>query len=112
MSRKKHLSIQIKGIEWKVYFQQDSTFQKSHGDCEAITYPDDREMYFNMRNFYSGYVAHELVHSFVASTNTEHSSLDKDQAEELICALYQHHHLEFNKLIFEIVDFVLKNKIR
>lgn len=112
MSRKKKsLSVKIKDVEWTVYSQSNSAYIRQHGnDSGAITYTQDREVYFNKNSFLTDYVRHELMHMYVSSANVVSSSLTADQMEELICELYGEHGPEMDKLVDKIVNFVLKDK--
>lgn len=111
MSRKKkHLTVKIKGVDWNIYFQSNAIYVRQHGDdSEAITYPSDREVYFNLRSFDSSYIRHEIIHMYVASCNTESGNLKQDQIEEVIASVYQHHGIEMNNLTVEILDYGIRN---
>jgi hypothetical protein len=102
----------IKGVEWTFFVQTPATYRRSHGadgkDSEAITYPYDREVYFNS-NYLSPYtVKHEILHVFVASSSTDSSSLDADQKEELCCELYGNHSTDMESLAEKILNYFLR----
>lgn len=109
MSKKKSLKINIKGLEWTVVGQTASAYTRAHGrDSAAITYLQDRVMYFNLSHFNSEFVRHELGHAYAASCGTTSSSLSADQVEELMCEIIGEHGPELIVLADKIVNFLLK----
>lgn len=109
MSKKKSLKISIKGLEWTIYSQSNMSYVRKHGnDSGAITYLQDREVFFNSGHFNPGYVRHELLHCYIASSGTNSSNLTKDQLEELCCEIVEEHYFEIGALADKIVNFILK----
>jgi hypothetical protein len=85
MAGKKFVTRIIKGAEWHFYLEISSTYVRKHGsDSEAITYPKEREVYFNKAYFDTNVVRHEIFHIFVHESNTTSSpDFTKDDMEDL-----------------------------
>jgi hypothetical protein len=108
-TKKKSLKVRIKGLEWTIFGQSNASYVREHGkDSGAITYPQDREIYFNTNHFTPGYVRHELLHAFVSSCGTNSSSLTADQVEELCAEIVEEHYYEIGDIANTIVNFLLK----
>jgi hypothetical protein len=85
----KTFTITAMGIEWVIYLQTPSTYKRMHGsDSEGITYPGDREIYFNKDYFTPAVVRHELMHCYHGSSPTSSSALKADQKEEESCEIF------------------------
>ena len=112
MSRRKYLLVTIKGIEWKVYVQNHKSYVRTNGnDSKAITYTDDREIYFDRSLVTIGLIRHEVFHAFTASTDTEHSAdMTASDQEELDCTLYGNNKTAMNDIEDRIIDFILKGE--
>lgn len=107
--KKKIFKLQIKGLDWTVHGMTNQQYTRSHGkDSAAITYLQDREMFFNLSHFNTEFVRHELGHAYVASSGTTSSSLTTDQIEELMCEIIGEHGLEIVQQADRIVNFLLK----
>ncbi len=85
MASKKFVTRMLKGAEWHFYLEASATYVRKHGsDSEAITYPKEREVYFNKTYFDTNTVRHELFHIFVHESNTTSSpDFTKDDMEDL-----------------------------
>lgn len=106
---KKSLKILIKGVEWTVYVQPNLSYIRQHGnDSGAITYINDKDIFFNSDHVNTGYIRHELTHAFVASSGINSSSLDQDQFEELFCEIVEEHYHDIGSLTDKIINFILK----
>lgn len=109
MNKKKVLTVNIKGFEWKIHALTNSTYVRNHGnDSNAITYYKDREIYFNLSSLAPEYVRHEILHAYIASSNVNSSGLTTDQMEELCCELYGEHGPEMDVLTDKILSFYLR----
>lgn len=107
MSRKKHFTATIKGHEWKFFIQTKAAYARKHGtDSEGVTYPREREVYFNAPFFAPAIVRHELVHCYVGSSSTSSSNLTADQVEELCASIYEEHGPEMDLLADKIFNFL------
>lgn len=107
--KKKYIKILVKGLEWTVYAQSNSSYIRNHGkDSGAITYIPNREMYFNIDHYNPNYAFHELLHAFVASSGTTSSGLDADQMEELCAEIISEHYYELGDLQNKITTLILK----
>ncbi len=110
MKKKRTLTVQIKGADWKVVAMPSAMFKRANGDCGAVTYPEDQEMHFNLNSFNPGLVRHELIHAYVSASNVESASPTADQIEELAASIYQYHGPEMSQLVDRIVTFMLKEE--
>jgi hypothetical protein len=100
----KVFTFSIMGIDWQVYLQSPSSYKKIHGsDSEAITYPSDREVYFNKDYFSAETIRHEVFHCYVASSPTNSATLNADQKEEQCCELFE----KYGPLMMLQVDQIL-----
>ena len=99
----------IKGYEWTFYAQSNSAYIRKHGsDSHAITYPVERDVYFNISTLAPSYVRHEVFHAYVASCSFSSSHLDKDQMEELCAELYGDHGSDMDLLVDKILNYYLR----
>lgn len=109
MKRKPPLREIIKGIQWVFYAQSNAAYIRNHGsDSGAITYPNDREIYFNISSLAPEYVRHEVFHAYIASSSTGSANLDAFQMEELCAELYGDHGPEMDVLVDKILNYYLK----
>lgn len=109
MKKKTPLKEKVKGYEWTFHAEKKATYIRKHGsDSHAITYPVDREVYFNINSLAPDYVRHEVFHVYVASSSTNSSNLDKDQFEELCAELYGDHAPEMDLLVDKIMNHFLR----
>lgn len=109
MKKKAPLILKIKDVEWSFQVQSNATYIRAHGrDSEAITYPYDKEVFFNTSSFSPYSVKHELVHVYVASSSTSSSGLDADQIEELCAELYGEHSNEMDALAEKILNYFMR----
>lgn len=104
MAGKKFVSRMIKGVEWHFYLESGASYKRKHGsDSDAITYPKEREVYFNRTEFDTNAVRHELFHIFVSESNTVSSpDFTKDDMEDLGAEIVG----EFGPLIVQEADFI------
>jgi hypothetical protein len=99
----------VKGIEWEFFSQTSNAYVRMHGkDSAGITYPGDREVYFNKKYFTPDYVRHEIMHVFVASTSTSSMLKNADDAEELCAQVYGEHGPEMDLLVDKLLEFFLR----
>ena len=106
--KKKHLTINVKGLDWSIYVQTKSAYTRNHGsDSSAITYPSSREVYFNKYDISIGLIRHELLHVFVSSNNVTSSRLSPAQIEELCCEIVQDHFRDIDMLSEKVLNFAL-----
>lgn len=111
MSRKKHFTAQIKGMEWKFYSQSLTAYEKAHGkDSDAVTYTHDMEVFFSKPRLLPGIVRHELFHVYIASSGINSAGLNTEQMEELCAELFEVHGLEMILLADKIIDFFMRLK--
>jgi hypothetical protein len=109
MAKLRCIKIKIKGIEWAIYAQTPAAYKRKHGsDSHAITYPKDREIYFNISTLAPDYVRHEVFHAYISSSSTNSSSLTADQMEELAAELYGEHEPDMNLAVDQILNFFLR----
>lgn len=109
MAKLAKFTYSIKGIEWAFFVQPQRTYEKNHGkDSDAVTYPHDKEVYFNKARFLPGAVRHELMHVYVASSGTNSADLTADQVEELCAEIYEQHGPEMDMLADKLIDFFLR----
>lgn len=110
MGRKRpYYTRKIKDLAWKFYVQPQSSYVKDHGsDSDAVTYPHDKECYFNKNRFLPSVVRHEMIHIYVASAGINSANLTADQMEETIAELYEQHGPEMQLLEDEILDFFMR----
>ena len=109
MAKLRCIKIKIKGIEWAIYAQTPAAYKRKHGsDSHAITYPRDREIYFNKETLAPDYVRHELLHAYVSSSSTNSSSLTTDQMEELCAEMIGEHGPELFLFVDQILNFFLR----
>lgn len=99
----------VKGIEWVFHIQTRAGYVRSHGkDSAGITYPGDKDVWFNWDWFSPEYVRHEVMHVFVASTSTSSMVKSADDAEELCSQLYGEHGPEMDLLVDKILEHFLR----
>lgn len=109
MSKKKKFTWRIKDVPWDFYCLTPAQYVRSHGkDSDAITYPHDREVFFNKARFLPGAVRHELMHVYVASSGTNSANLTVDQMEELCAEIYEQHGPEMDILVDKLLDFFMR----
>lgn len=99
----------VKGIKWDFHLCVPRTYVRDHGkDSDAVTYPHDKEVYFNSAQLTPGVVRHEIMHVYVASSGTNSASLSADQMEELAAEIFETHGPEMNLLVDNVLDHFLK----
>ena len=109
MKKKAPIKEKIKGYEWTFHAEKNATYIRKHGsDSHAITYPHEREIYFNSDSLAPDYLRHEIFHAYVASCSTNSSSLSKDQMEELCAEIYGDHAPEMDALVDKILNYFLR----
>jgi len=109
MAKVRSIKIKIKGIEWSIFAQTPAAYKRKHGsDSHAITYPKEREIFFNISTLAPDYVRHEVFHAYIASSSTNSSSLTTDQMEELSAELYGEHEPDMNLAVDQILNFFLR----
>jgi hypothetical protein len=109
MKKKAPLKEKAKGIEWTFQCQSPGVYVRAHGkDSAGITYPGDREVFFNSAYFTPDYVRHEIMHVFAASTSTSSMLKSADDAEELCAQLYGEHGPEMDLLVDKILEYFLR----
>jgi hypothetical protein len=109
MKKKAPLKEKIKGYEWTFHAQSNAAYVRKHGsDSHAITYPVERDVYFNISTLAPSYVRHEVFHAYVTSCSFSSSHLDKDQMEELCAELYGDHGPDMDLLVDKILNYYLK----
>ena len=107
--KKKYFESKIKGIDWKFHSQTNSAYVRKHGsDSGAITYTNDREVFFNLSHFSPGIVRHEVFHCYVASSGTNSAGLNPGQMEELCADIYENHGPEMDLLVDKLLEFLLR----
>jgi hypothetical protein len=107
MSRK-YFSKNVKGHDWKFYGQRSSSYVRMHGkDSAGISYPGDKEVYFNLGHLSPENVRHEVMHVYVDSTSTHSMLKDADDAEELCAQLYGEHGPEMDLLVDQLLEFLM-----
>lgn len=109
MTKNKSLTINIKGINWKIFVQTPSAYKKKHGsDSDAITYTSDREVFFQKGHVKFGTCLHEVWHCYITSSSINSASLTKDQFEELCAEILEEHYFEIGENAKKVMDFVTK----
>jgi hypothetical protein len=110
MSKAKVYERKIKDITWRFYMQTQRAYVRDHGnDSDAVTYPHDRECYFNKPRFLPSVIRHELIHIYAASASVSSANQDADQREETIAELYECHGPEMQIIEDEILDFFMRH---
>lgn len=84
-----------------------------HGkDSYAITYPKDKEIYFNKSDISLSLIRHELFHAFISSIDTEYAAkITAEVQEEIDCTVYGNNKAELLISEDKIVDFALKGGV-
>lgn len=112
-SKKINMTLNIKGLEWKIHVQSPASYRKMHGtDSSAITYPEDRDIYFKKDHVKHGTILHELGHALVWSAGTTSAQITADQMEELIFELLEEHYFDLGNWTRIVADFVVKECIK
>lgn len=105
MKKNKKYKTKIKDIEWEFILQTSSAYTRMHGkDSSAITYLNERKVYFNVNGLIPAHVRHELMHVYVASSGTNSSGLNADQIEELCAEIYGDHGPRMDLLVDTIME--------
>jgi hypothetical protein len=109
MTKNKHLTLKVKGIEWKVFIQTPAAYKRKHGnDSDAITYPDDKELHFKKDHVRFGTCLHEVWHLFIACSGINSASLTVDQFEEVSAEILEEHYFDIGDTAKKIMDFIAK----
>lgn len=109
---KRNITVEALGLNWTVYLQSSDAYKKKHGsDSDAITYPADLEVFFNKSSFTPDVVRHEVLHMFVASSNSGSSGLSADQMEELCAELYGQHGPKMDLVTDQIISFFSRKHV-
>lgn len=104
---KKFMTLTIKGLEWKIFVQSPAVYKREHGnDSAAITYPEDREIYFCTDRVKFGLCLHEIGHALVWSSGTTSAQITAHQMEELIWELMEEHYFELGNWTRIVLDYV------
>lgn len=83
----------------------DKAFIKLHGvEPKAVTMPSDNKVDFSKGFFSKAVVLHELMHCYYDTCLLTDSALKKDQVEEVMCKIIEHHYNE----IGQNADFIFK----
>lgn len=99
----------VKGTPWKIEFLSKAQYVKKHGEGSlAMTDPEKKTLSFIKGNCSTGVIRHELLHSFVAESHVESSSLNSLQTEELCCTIIETQWENINLLVEQIVSERLK----
>jgi hypothetical protein len=107
--KKKPYKANVKGIDWDFHLQTNTAYVRAHGkDSGAITYPGDRDVYFNQSHLSPGVVRHEILHVYVSSSGTHSANLTADNMEELCCELYETHGPDMDLLVDKILEHFLR----
>jgi hypothetical protein len=68
-------------------------------------------MHFDKSELRLSIIRHEVFHAFISSTDTEHNAdMTASDQEELDCTIYGNNSLNLQKIVEEIVDFILKGE--
>jgi hypothetical protein len=108
---KRSFVVLIKGHEWTVTLQSHSAYKRMHDESEAITYPMEREMFFDKSKVSLSLIRHEIFHSLLASLDLEYTPMDAEAQEELDCTVYANNKNQLNEIEEKIVNFVLKGGV-
>jgi hypothetical protein len=107
--KKKPYTANIKGIEWRFHLQTQRAYVRDHGkDSDAITYPYDKDVYFNSSRLTPHVIRHELMHVYVASSGTSSANLTAEQMEELCSEIYEQHGPEMDMLVDKLLEHFLR----
>lgn len=107
MAKKSYMTLTIKGLEWKIFVETPALYKRKHGsDSAAITYPEDREVYFCTDRVKFGLVMHELGHALIASSGTASANITAHQMEELILELLEEHYFDLGNWTRNVLDYV------
>jgi hypothetical protein len=78
-------------------------YHKLHGfDSGAITLITEKIIDVKNDGFTTEYIRHELLHAFVAESNTESAMLNSEQIEELCASIVGEYGIE----IVRLADFI------
>ena len=107
MTKKQYMTINIKGLDWKIFVQAPALYKRKHGaDSAAITYPEDREIYFCTDRVKYGLCMHELGHALIESSGTTSANITAHQMEELILELIEEHYFDLGNWTRNVLDYV------
>lgn len=113
MTKNEHITINIKGIPWKIYVHNPTVYRRKHGsDSSAITYPEDYEIHFKKDHIRYGTVLHELGHALTWSSGSASTNMDKDQMEELIWGLMEDHYFDLGNWARIVQDYIAKQAMK
>jgi hypothetical protein len=83
------LELQIHGMKWKLQVLESDKFRKKFEDCEGITIPETRRIYFLEDELDIEVVEHELVHAYMDGLCLDSTrEVSKDDLEEIFCELF------------------------
>lgn len=107
-------SIKIKGASWRIRLLNNTAFkalpvEKTGGYYVAFCDEVERELVFNLVNLSRGVVMHEILHAFVAETNTESTvNITIVDMEEICCSIIQNHFMDMMKICDKIIYSAMK----
>lgn len=109
MAKTTYLTLNIKGLEWKIYVQTPAAYKRKHGsDSAAITYYEDKVIYFRTDHVKYGSCLHELGHALVYSSGTTSAQVSSSQMEEHIWELLEEHYFDLGNWTRQAHDFLAK----
>lgn len=108
-----HISINIKGREWKFIVIADKTFDKRYnpehdGGC-AITISADKSVFIKKSSIHMPVIRHEIMHILVFSSLIESSSLTALQIEEMCCEIVGEHGPEIQLWAETVMNFFTRS---
>ncbi len=105
---KRSFKLSIKGHDWIVVLQSHSAYKRMHDESEAITYINEREIFFDKSKISLELIRHELLHAFLSSLDLEYTPMDAETQEEVSCTVYANNKAQLNEAEEKIVNFALK----
>ncbi len=90
--------INIRGKRWTINLQLDNEFEEQHGkETWAITYGEERTIYFRPSHIDLPTIIHELFHAYCKELFLNSANLDIDQHEEVIAEFLGDYLSELNR---------------
>jgi hypothetical protein len=102
------MRIQVLGYNWDVFLVSPEEFQELHGQCNAVTLVDKKQIYFRTDQCDYLHVAHELTHAYHYYMCVDEILLNKDDSEEFICDFVAIHGETIHRQALSVMDELSK----
>ena len=104
----KSLKFKVLGKDWKAKFLKDKAFiKKFNKEDSATTVFKEKTAYFNLSDFSTETIGHELFHVLLEEAGYYSVRLDQDRFEELVCELFGKHGEELSGIKWKIYYHVV-----